>query len=139
MCSSFVLTALCFCPLCPSLPLGFKPGRRSPRIIRKDESAVPQSRRDIFFDGVLICIGEIICQILLPIFLFRADPFLVSKYFFLPGVAGVFSTFDNFFSGFCSHGLSFRTIFVLRGGSASLMPLVGKCVLVYSARTKSFF
>lgn len=105
MCSSFVLTALCFCPLCPSLPLGksaFTPcqGAAPPRIIRKDESAVPQSRRDIFFDGVLICIGEIICQILLPIFLFRADPFLVSKYFFLPGVAGVFSTFDNFFLDF---------------------------------------
>ena len=38
----------------------------------------------------------------------------------------MFSAFGDFFSVFCSHGLSFRTIFVLRGGSASLMPLVRK-------------
>lgn len=46
---------------------------------------------------------------------------------FPSGVAGVFSTFGKFFYVFCSHGLYFRTIFVLRGCSAyRLMPLAGK-------------
>ena len=104
--SNFVLTALCFCPLCPQpsvrqIRLHSMPGCRSPAHNPQGRICCASIPNEYFLYGVLIHIGEVIRRIQKGFSLGRSRAVLNLRYFFMYYVLtdypfGRFSSFRIF-------------------------------------------